>query len=407
MKAEHAVASSIGSRQLSKAVFQQVKRFSVCTLFCAMVPGFAFAQAAASRTQPKAVSQAASKPTVSASETVSPYSADFAAGEELFQLNKPEEAIPLFENVLKEPQPNPSVYVYLGVAYYQIKEYQRSLDVCVIGMAKQGTDKKILAYNAGNSAYAMSNYARAESCYALSLHEDENFASAHLNIANAQLKQDHLEDARENYVRFLELEPENVQKEAIEELIRLLDEELERRANEKPELILPEDLDILNDAMQSPAPEMVEESEAPVLPAEPKKADGERIESDAQAPVVPASPTPSAGERVEGEKQAPAMPLVPAKDSGERIESEAPSAVQPLPKQQPYGEELLKAADAAAGAVPEESKEQASSGEVVKEPALPAPQTKPDPRDKPMEAVDGEDGDLPPTDYWDDAADDL
>ncbi|MBR4598529.1 MAG: tetratricopeptide repeat protein, partial [Treponema sp.] len=149
-------------------------------------------------------------------EAVIVFNEDFEKGEELFQLNKPEKAIEYFEKALEKENVDPKIYVYLGVCYYQIKNYDKSLSVCVQGLAKEDTDHKILAYNAGNSCYAMGNYMRADASYAIALREDENYSPALLNRANAQLKLDHLEDSKNNYIRYLELEPESPQKERIE-----------------------------------------------------------------------------------------------------------------------------------------------------------------------------------------------
>ncbi len=171
------------------------------------------------------------------------YNEDFEKGEELFTLNKPEEAIVYFEKCIDVKDVNPLVWVHLGVAYYQIGDFTRSLACCTKGLTKQNTDHKILAYNAGNSAYALTNYARAEACYAISIKEDESFAPAYLNRANSQLKQDRLQDAKMNYIKYLELEPESLQKQDIEKLLILLDEEILRRSKEKPEKI---DLDFAN-----------------------------------------------------------------------------------------------------------------------------------------------------------------
>ncbi|MBQ7160040.1 MAG: tetratricopeptide repeat protein, partial [Treponema sp.] len=116
-----------------------------------------------------------------AAEPTIVYSQDFVDGEELFQLNRPLEAIPLFEKIIDDKYVNPAVFVYLGVAYYQVEEYQKSLNVCVKGLTRPDTDHKVLAYNGGNSAYALGNYARADACYAIAIKEDPNFSAAYLN----------------------------------------------------------------------------------------------------------------------------------------------------------------------------------------------------------------------------------
>ncbi len=218
-------------------------------------------------------------------EAVIVFNEDFDKGEELFQLNKPDEAIPYFEKALEKENVNPKIYVYLGVCYYQIKNYNKSLEVCVQGLAKEETDHKILAYNAGNSCYAMGNYMRADASYAIALREDENYSPAVLNRANAQLKLDHLGDSRDNYIRYLELEPETPQRERIEEIIRLLEAEIARRANEKPELINPDSF-VENEKMEVPdEPEIVFADEIPVEKVE--KTPSEIVHSDSVAPDLP------------------------------------------------------------------------------------------------------------------------
>lgn len=253
------------------------------------------------------------------------YSQDFADGEELFQLNRPLEAIPLFEKIIDDKNVNPAVFVYLGVAYYQVEEYQKSLNVCVKGLTRPDTDHKVLAYNGGNSAYALGNYARADACYAIAIKEDPSFSAAYLNRANAQLKQDHLEDARANYQKFIEMESESEQRPAIEQLIALLDAEILRRANEKPELITPEDMNVENQDMQVPDDiEKIAMEELPAEKPEPEEeASPERMdEHDIAAPELPPEELTIEGdesERVSVENDIPAEVEKP-KDADEIIE---------------------------------------------------------------------------------------
>ena len=232
-----------------------------------------------------AVDKLKKKPNPRKNEPVIIYNEDFVKGEELFQLNKPEEAISYFEKALEKEDVDPKVYVYLGVCYYQIKNYDKSLAVCVQGMAKEGSDKKVLAYNAGNSCYAMGNYMRADASYAIALREDENYSPAVLNRANAQLKLDHLEDSKNNYIRYLELEPETPQREKIETIIALLEAEIIRRANEKPELINPDSF-VENEEME--LPDEVEKVIADEIPQEKvEKTPSEIVKADSVAPDLP------------------------------------------------------------------------------------------------------------------------
>lgn len=270
------------------------------------------------------------------------YNEDFEKGAELFQLNKPSEAIPFFEKVLDSETVNPDIFIFLGVAYYQVGDYAKSLAVCAKGLARENTDHKILAYNAGNSAYSMGNYMRADACYAIAMKEDEKFSPAVLNRANAQLKLDHLEDARENYQLYLNLETEleEEKKERIELLISLLEKEIELRAKQKPELINPDDFiepqkmeipeipekiseeDSLMQQFTSkveelPAPEAVaaEDSVAPEIPVVVQNDSGSKesvseakVEDEKNAPKLPTQVSASNESKVIGEENAPELP---------------------------------------------------------------------------------------------------
>lgn len=245
---------------------------------------------------------------------------DFEKGEELFLLNRPGKAIEYFEKSLESAAGvDPKVYVYLGICHYQTGDYAKSLEVCARGMKAEGADRKILAYNAGNSCYALGDYRRAEENYAAALGEDGGYSPAVLNRANALLRLERYSDAREGYAKYLEMEPNTAQREKIEELIGLLAQEIESSSGERPELIK---LDVIveNERMDVPGP--VEKVEGELIAAQPpefaRAADAagagkavppnepaERVEADALAaqPEERAGPAraDAPGERVSGE----------------------------------------------------------------------------------------------------------
>lgn len=251
------------------------------------------------------------------------YNENYEKGEELFALNKPEEAIPYFEKCIDDDGVNPDVWIHLGVAYYQTGDYARSLACCTQGLAKENTDHKVLAYNAGNSAYAMANYARAEACYAISIREDGSFAPAYLNRANAQLRQDHLQDAKDSYERYIALSPDSNQRPEIERLIALLEAEIARRANEKPERINLDLNDVKND-------DVIAESSA------------EKVELDIPAEEIKAA---EEGELVHQEIALP--PAVPKDNNGDIVAEEPqlslvrPDAVPVQKEEEPLRSEIV------------------------------------------------------------------
>ena len=266
-----------------------MKRIAVILLFFAGT-SICCAQAKKNLTAKKSsiVKKTQNKAEEKKEEPVYVYNEDFAKGEELFGLNKPAEAIPYFEKCIEEKDINPDVWIHLGVAYYQTGDYTRSLACCAKGLTKDNTNHKILAYNAGISAYALTNYSRAEACYAIAIREDENFAPAYLNRANAQLKQDHLQDARENYSKYLELEKDSLQKAEIEKLILLLDEEIARRAKEKPEAVELDFANVKNDENITEDPKEKVLFELPASTAEKELPSIEAVDSSiAEAPELP------------------------------------------------------------------------------------------------------------------------
>lgn len=157
---------------------------------------------------------------------------NFLKGEEYFRKNEPAKAIPLLETSITEGG-NPRAYIYLALSYYQLERYPEALEVCNKGMLATGTNKKIIAYNAGNIAFKMESYEAAEKWYSMAISADATYAPAVLNRAQSLLKQGHYVDSRSDYIRYQELQPDNPQYREIEILIGLLDEEVEKITQEQ------------------------------------------------------------------------------------------------------------------------------------------------------------------------------
>lgn len=157
---------------------------------------------------------------------------NFAGGESYFRQNQPDKAIPLLETSITEGG-NPRAYIYLALCYYQLERYQEAIEVCNKGMMATGTNKKIIAYNAGNISFKMENYTAAEKWYSMAITADATYAPAVLNRAQALLKQGKYRESREDYIRYQELAPENPQYQEIQVLIGLLDTEIGRLAEEE------------------------------------------------------------------------------------------------------------------------------------------------------------------------------
>ena len=161
------------------------------------------------------------------------YDRAFAA----YKNNNPEEAQGLFLQVLEQEGPDPSVYNYLGVTYYQTGDFEKSISAFEKGSKVPFANRAVLYFNAGNSAFALNDFARAEKFYTSSIAADDAYASAYLNRANTRVKLEKFKDAFNDYDAYLKLEPETEQKDSIEAMMKLLETKEPEKAEtpEKPQ----------------------------------------------------------------------------------------------------------------------------------------------------------------------------
>ena len=159
-------------------------------------------------------------------------SAAYQKGYDAFSRNNPQDAIVWFQQALVETSVYPLTYNYLGLCYYQTGQFQKSLDTYILGTQVPETDKRVLYYNAGNTCFAMGLFERAEEMYTYVLAADPAFGSAILNRANAHMKQNDYTEAATDYRRYLAVEPDADQRQQIELLLALLDQEAADREAE-------------------------------------------------------------------------------------------------------------------------------------------------------------------------------
>lgn len=197
-------------------------------------------------------------------------SSAYDTGYQLFSTNKPQEAIPYFLTAMQEPNPPPAVYIYLGISYYQTEQFALALEVFQKGLNATGTNKRVIAFNAGNAAYAMQDYKTAEEMYTLASAADPSFASPVLNRANARLSQQKYSDALADYQKYLVLDPATSQRLEVEAIIRALQGEIAFQEQEAERLA--------QEAERIKAEEERFKAEQERIAAE--KAEAERIEQE-------------------------------------------------------------------------------------------------------------------------------
>ena len=154
-------------------------------------------------------------------------------GEKLFKENNPKDAVQVLENEILNGQISANTYNFLGLGYYQIGEYEKSVDAFGRGIKEQPANAKILYFNQGNAYYALKQFEKAAECFSLSYKSDLTFVDALLNRANSYLMDDKLVLAKNDYVDYLEKFPETPQKSKIELLINAITDEIERRKEEE------------------------------------------------------------------------------------------------------------------------------------------------------------------------------
>lgn len=147
-------------------------------------------------------------------------------GEKLFKINNPSGAVPLLEKEISEGKISSDTFNFLGLAYFQLGDYAKSIDAFERGMKVPTSSRKVLAFNEGNVAYVSGDYNKAENCFSLALAASPEYSAAVLNRANSRLMKRSYKDAVVDYKKFLEMEPFDSQNEEIRRLIAYLEEEI-------------------------------------------------------------------------------------------------------------------------------------------------------------------------------------
>jgi tetratricopeptide (TPR) repeat protein len=177
-------------------------------------------------------------------------------GEQLYLENKPREALPHLERALYENPQNEKIYLYLGIVYEQIGDTKKSIQILKRGLNVSEGYKDLFYYNLGNNHFRQQEFTVAEQMYSNALQINGALEVAYLNRANSRLELEEFQDARQDYIDYLRLDPDTPQRENIEKIIALLGraiEEAERAREEelaRQKALLNEVLDTLNNASE-------------------------------------------------------------------------------------------------------------------------------------------------------------
>lgn len=264
-------------------------------------------------------------------------------GETLFKENNAKEAVEVLEYEILNGEVSANTYNFLGLGYYQIGEYAKSIDAFNRGLKVQPALFKLLKYNQGNTYYAMKDFTSAVNCYSEVLKEYPDFYDAKLNRANALLMANQLMNARDEYIDYLVKCPADPQRNEIEALIKALTDEIKRREEEDRRLAESEKArwEMFEDTIPEYAEEKKEDEKKPdwekveaaiaeekkepevETPAEEKRPDWEEVETAIAEEKVPEEKKPDwekVNEQVAVTKEEE-TPAEPVKDSWEKVDS--------------------------------------------------------------------------------------
>lgn len=228
-------------------------------------------------------------------------SAQQREGVRLYEQGMAAESIAFLEADIESGNALPVEYNYLGLAYYQIGNFAKSVEAFRKGLAIPGTNKKRIYFNMGNSYFLMGDFENALNSYSMASVADPNYGEPVLNKANAELKLDRLKDAQDDYRRYLALCPDTPQRPEIEKILALIDEEMVSRA--ESERVAQEEAERLKKEEERIAAEKAEQER---IAAE-KKAEDEKIAAERKAEE----------ERIAAEKKAEEERLAAAKRAEE------------------------------------------------------------------------------------------
>jgi tetratricopeptide (TPR) repeat protein len=148
---------------------------------------------------------------------------NFDEGERLFRQDKPAEAAPVLERAILEQGTDERAWLYLALSYQQLGRLDEASATLRKGLGQASRFKALFYFDLGNIFALQGKNAFAADMFTQALGLDAAYAPAFLNRANARLSVKEYGGAREDYRRYLELEPASAQRGTIEELLRRLD----------------------------------------------------------------------------------------------------------------------------------------------------------------------------------------
>jgi len=142
-----------------------------------------------------------------------------AEGERLYRENKPEAALLLLEEAARDPAADQRVWLWLAVAYQQVGRLDEGIVALRKGLAKATADRHLFFFDLGNLYLLQGKAAFAKDMYDSAIAARGDYGPAWLNRANAEMATKDYRAARDDYLRYLDLEPASPQRANIEAVL--------------------------------------------------------------------------------------------------------------------------------------------------------------------------------------------
>lgn len=162
----------------------------------------------------------------------------FEEGEKLFLENNLIEAAEMLEAAVGENPKEEKAYIYLGIIYENLGEYEKAVKILEEGIAHSVRYLSQFYFNLGNNYFMLKDYDKSDDYFSKAIKAQNGFAKAYLNRANTRVQRADFKNAVSDYKLYLKMKPETAQKEKIEKVVdiltkRLAEEERLKREEEK------------------------------------------------------------------------------------------------------------------------------------------------------------------------------
>lgn len=159
----------------------------------------------------------------------------FKKGEKYFLNDEPGNAVRVLEEVVKTNSRNFKTYLYLGIAYEQLKLYQKAIDTYLRGVTLSDAHKDILYANIGNNYIRLGESKKAIASFNKALALNSSNMPALRNRAGEYLRLKEYDKALSDYKLYLTLKPDAYQKDDIAKVISLLEGKMDEIAKKRLE----------------------------------------------------------------------------------------------------------------------------------------------------------------------------